>query len=165
MVIELTKIEEHTVDDALFLVPEGYSLIDEEQPTTPTEPVKTDPAFPEWMEGAQTAELVELPLEKVMMAGEMVRIKVMAGMDIFVFGTNNHGGKSTFHAIPCLNGKPIDDPSVVFAEYGNTRTFNFVMAGQAWPTTVTETPDQADIVLVRVDQGQVMMKMEYTKKP
>jgi len=40
-----------------------------------------------------------------------------------------------------------------------------MMEGQARPTTLTETPDQADMVLIRVDQGQVMMKMEYTNKP
>ena len=163
--VELTNIKESAIDDELFAVPEGYAVMGEEQPQTPDEPVETGPAFPEWMKDAPSAELVELPLEKVMLAGEMVRIKVLAGKDIFVFGTNNHGGKSVFLAIPCLNGKPIDDSSKVFAEYGETRMFSFVMEGQAWPTSLTETPDQADEVLVRVDEGQVNMRMEYTKKP
>ncbi|MCK5124627.1 MAG: DUF4412 domain-containing protein [candidate division Zixibacteria bacterium] len=165
MVVELINIKEGAVDDALFAVPEGYTLIAEEQPPPPAEPVKEKPLFPDWMKDAASAELVELPLEKVMVAGDMIRIKVMAGMNIAVFGTNNHGGNSTFYAIPCLNGEPIDEPSAVFAEYGSTRAFSMMMQGQLWPTTLTETPDQADIVLVRVEEGQVMMKIEYNKKP
>ncbi|MCP4566198.1 MAG: DUF4412 domain-containing protein [FCB group bacterium] len=165
MVIELANIKETAIDDGLFVVPEGYTIMGDDPPAAPAEPVKQDSGFPEWMKDAASAELVQLPLEKVMLAGEMIRVEVMAGKDIFVNGINNHGGNSTFNAIPCLNGKPIEDPSVVFSEYGGTRTYNLMMEGQARPTTLTETPDQADMVLIRVDQGQVMMKIEYNKKP
>ncbi len=165
MLVELTNITEGAVDDKLFAVPKGYTFIGEEPPPPAAEPAQEKSDFPDWMNNTASAELVELPLEKAMMAGDMIRIKILAGHDIFLMGNNNHDGNSTFYTIPCLNGKPIDESSVVFAEYGETRTVNMMMQGQMWPATLTETPDQADIVLVRVEEGQVIMKIEYNKKP
>jgi len=79
-------------------------------------------------------------------------------------GTNVQSGSSTFLAVPFLNGKPIDDPSMVFAEYGESRMHELMMEGVAWPATLTQTPEQADEVVVRVEVGQVKMAIEYTEK-
>jgi len=165
-ILELRNIEETTIDDGIFEIPEGFSIIEAPQPQAVVQPEETAPSFPDWVAAATTsAELVTLPLERVMAAGDMIRIKVVAGKEIFVLGTNVQSENSTFLAVPFLNGKPIDDPSMVFSEYGESRMHELMMEGVAWPATLTETPEQADEVVVRVEVGQVKMAMEYTEKP
>jgi len=161
----LSNIKESTVDDALFKVPDGYTKIGEEEPSTPVEPAKQGSNYPEWMKDVSSVEFAELPTEKVMLEGEMIRIKVVAGKDIFIMGTNVQSGNSTFFAVPYLNGQPIDDSSVVFSEYGDSRMHNLMMEGVAWPATLTETPEQADEVIVRVGEGKIKMAFEYSGKP
>jgi len=163
-ILELRNIEETVIDDGLFKVPEGFSVMEPSQPQTAVQPEEAAPLFPDWVASAISAELVTLPLEQVMAAGDMIRIKVVAGREIFVLGTNVQSGSSTFLAVPFLNGKPIDDPSVVFAEYGESRMHELMMEGVAWPATLTETPEQADEVVVRVEEGQVKMAIEYTEQ-
>ncbi|MCP4566196.1 MAG: hypothetical protein GY841_01310 [FCB group bacterium] len=163
--VKMTNIKDSTIGDELFEVPEEYTAVGGEQSQTQDQFVEREPVFPEWMKDASAAELVELPMKKELLAGEMIRIKVLAGKDIFVLAINNNDGKSVFLAIPCLGGQPIDDPSKVFAEYGETRMYRMEIQDQAWPMNLTETPDQADEVLIRVDKGQVNMLTQYTNKP
>jgi len=59
-------------------------------------------------------------------------------------------------AVPFLNGEPIMDPSI--------RAISLMMAGQFWPVTGSETPGEADEIVVRVDQGSVNVKAEYVAK-
>jgi len=163
-VVELTNIKETVIDDGLFELPDGFTAMKESQPVTETKSEKTTPGFPEWVSNVTSAEFVTLPFEQAMSSGDMVRIKVKEGKGIWVMGTNNHGGESTFLTVPFLNGQPIDDPSVVFAEYGQSRMYEMMMEGQSWPVTLSETPGEADEVVIRVDQGEVKIKAEYTAK-
>ena len=164
MVTELKNIKESAIDDGLFELPEGFSAMEESQPVTETQPEETTPEFPEWVSNVTSAEFITLPFEQVMSSGDMIRIKVKEGKNIWVMVTNNHGGESTFLTVPFLNGQPIDDPSVVFAEYGQTRMYEMMMEGQGQPVSLDETPSEADEVVVRVDQGEVKIKAEYTVK-
>ncbi len=164
MVAELKNIKESPIDDGLFELPEGFSAMEESQPVTETQPEETTPDFPEWVSNVNSAEFITPPFEQVMSSGDMIRIKVKEGKNIWVMATNNHGGKSTFLTVPFLNGRPIDDPSVVFAEYGQTRMYEMMIQGQGWPVSLDETPSEADEVVVRVDQGEVKIRAEYTVK-
>jgi len=164
-ILELRNIEETIIDDGLFQVPEGFSVMEVPQPQEVVQPEETGPSFPDWVAAATTSsELVTLPLERVMAAGDMIRIKVIAGKEIFVLGTNVQSESSTFLAVPFLNGKPIDDPSVVFSEYADSRMYELMFEGVARPISLTETPEQADEVVVRVEVGEVKMAIEYTEK-
>ncbi len=164
VIAELKNIRESDIDDGLFELPEGFSAMEEPQPVTETQPVETTPDFPEWVGNVTSAEFVTLPFEQVMSSGEMIRIKVKKDKNIWVMATNNHSGESVFLTVPFLAGKPIDDPSVVFAEYGQTRMYELMMEGQGWPVSLDETPSDADEVVIRVDQGEVKIKAEYTVK-
>ena len=164
-IFELRNIKETTIEDGLFKIPEGFSNIESSQSQAVVQPEETAPLFPDWVANANSAELVTLPLERVMKAGDMIRIKVVAGKEIFAMGTNVQSGNSTFFAVPYKDGKPIDDSSVVFSEYGDSRMHNLMMEGIAWPATLTETPEQADEVIVCVEEGEVKMAIEYTGKP
>ena len=69
MILELRNIEETTIDDGLFEIPEGFSVMELPQPQAVVQPVETAPSFPDWVATATTsAELVTLPLERVMAA-------------------------------------------------------------------------------------------------
>lgn len=156
-VVELKNIKESAVDDGMFVLPEGFSLMEESQPVTETQPEETASDFPEWVADVSAAEIMTLPFEKVMSAGDMVRIKVKDGQNIFIQATNNHGDNSTFMAVPFLNGKPVVDPA--------TKANSLMMAGQFWVVTAEETPGEADEIVVRVEQGEVNIKAEYMAKP
>jgi len=164
MAAELKNIKESDIDDGMFELPEGFSAMEEPQPAAETVPEETTPDFPEWVSNVTTAKFVTPPFERVMSSGDMIRIKVENGRNIWIMATNNHGGESTFLAVPFLKGRPIDDPSVVFAEYGETRMYEMMMEGQGWPVTLDETPGEADEVVVRVEQGDVKIEAEYTTK-
>lgn len=164
VVAELENIKESDIDDGLFELPEGFSAMEEPEPITETQPEETTPDFPEWVSNVASADFITPPFEQVMSSGDMIRIKVVEGKNIWVMATNNHGGESTFLTVPFLNGQPIDDPSVVFAEYGQTRMYEMMIQGQGWPVSLDETPGEADEVVVRVEQGEVKIKAEYTVK-
>jgi hypothetical protein len=156
MVAELKNIKESVIDEVLFELPEGYSAMEESQPATQTQPEATTSKFPEWVADVPSAKIMTPPFEQVMSAGDIVRIKVKDGQNIFIQTTNNHGDNSNFMAVPFLNGKPIMDPSI--------RAVSLMMAGQFWPVTAGETTGEADEIVVRVDQGEVNVKAEYTAK-
>ena len=157
MVAELKNVKESAIDDGLFELPEGFSVMEEPQPVTEAQPEEMTADFPEWVADVSTAEFITLPSEQVMSTGDIVRMKVKDGQDIFIQATNNHEDDSDFMVVPFLDGKPIVDPS--------TRVTNLMMAGQFWPVTAGETLDEADEIVVRVDQGEVKIKVEYMAKP
>ena len=157
MVAELTNVVESAVDDGLFELPEGFSAMEETPPVTEAPPQETTSSFPEWVADVSAAKFITLPFEQVMSAGDIVRMKVKDGQDIFIQATNNHWDNSDFMVVPFLDGKPIVDPS--------TRVTSLMMAGQFWPVTAGETPSEADEIVVRVDQGEVNIKAEYMAKP
>lgn len=163
-VAELKNIKESDIDDGLFELPEGFSAMEEPEPVTEVQPEKEAPDFPEWVGKVASAEFITPPFERVMSSGDMIRIRVKEGRSIWVMATNSHGGESVFLTVPFLAGLPIDDPSVVFAEYGETRMYELMMEGQGWPVTLDETPGEADEVVIRVEQGKVTIKAEYTVK-
>jgi hypothetical protein len=99
-----------------------------------------------------------------MKSGKMVRIKVEDGKNIWLMATNNHGGESILLMVPFLNGQPIDDSSVIYSDYFPTRKFEMMMAGQGRPFTLEETPSEANEVVIRVDQGEVEIQVEYNAK-
>lgn len=163
-VVELKNVKESAIDDGLFELPEGYSVMEEPQPAAQTQPEETTPDFPEWLNNVNSAELATPPFDQIMSSGSMIRIKVVEGKSIWVMITNNHGGNTTYFTIPCLNGQPIDDPSVIFAEYGMSKMYKMTMEGEGRPFSFLETPGEADEIVIRVDQGEVKIKAEYNAK-
>lgn len=155
-VVELKNIKESTIDNGLFELPEGFTAMEEAQPVAETQPEATGSKFPVWVAEVPSAKIMTLPFEQIMSAGDIVRIRVLDGQNIFIQATNNHEGDSNFLAVPFLNGEPIMDPSI--------RAISLMMAGQFWPVTAGETPGEADEIVVRVDHGSVNVKAEYVAK-
>ena len=155
-VVELKNIKESDIDNGLFELPDGFTAMEESQPVAETQPKVTASKFPKWVADVPSAKIMTLPFEQIMSAGDIVRIKVKDGQNIFIQATNNHGDDSNFLAVPFLNGEPIMDPSI--------RAISLMMAGQFWPVTAGETPGEADEIVVRVDQGSVNVKAEYVAK-
>lgn len=64
--LELRNIEETVVDEELFNIPEGFSILEVPQARTASPPETAVPAFPAWVASVASAELATLPLERLL---------------------------------------------------------------------------------------------------
>ena len=143
--MELKNIKEGEVKEELFTLPAGYNKV--------TEPGQRAVEVPDWATGIESSEIAKPPFERRMSPEEIVRVKVEAGKGIKVDGVNNIEGNSAFTAVPFKDGKPIKEPSMF--------TYNLTWKGANWSTPFRYTPDEADEIVVRVREGDVLIKVEW----
>lgn len=143
--MELRNIKEGKPDGELFAMPAGYTKV-----TDPSaRPVET----PDWAEHLESVEIVQPPFERLMSAEDIVRVKVESGKGIKVDGINDIDGNSAFMPVPFKEGRPIKKPSMY--------TYNLTWKGANWPTPFKLTPADADEIVIRVNQGSVLIKVEW----
>ncbi len=143
--MELRNIKEGKPDGELFAMPAGYTKVTD----LSARPVET----PDWAEQLESVEIVQPPFERLMSAEDIVRVKVESGKGIKVDGINDIEGNSAFMPVPFKDGRPIKKPSMY--------TYNLTWKGANWPTPFKLTPADADEIVIRVNQGTVLIKVEW----
>ena len=144
MSMELKNIQGGPVDDTLFQIPAGYEKM--------KKPGKMQVSVPDWAREVPSAPVMNPPFRHGMSTEEIIRVKVEPGMEIKVNGKNEIDGRSAFTAVPFLNGKPIEDPSM--------STYNLLRKGQSMGVTRKETTREADEIVIRIGKGKVTVKVE-----
>jgi len=136
-VMELINIKEETVDDGLFKIPEGYKeAIDPRDLPVP---------IPDWAKDIESKPVMQPPFDKVMAAGEIIRIKTEPGKSIWVRGKSTGDGEASAKAIPFKDGRPLKEL---------TMYNNFAMKGTICARR-HETAREADYVVIYVEEGNV----------
>jgi hypothetical protein len=143
--MELGNIEVKNLDDKLFVMPAGYTKM-----SRPKERVIELPA---WAERVASAEYVKPPFQQMMLDEEIVRVKVVAGKGVKVMATNKLDDNSAFMTVPFKNGKPINDPTMYL--------YNMSWNGETWNPSFKLTPEDADELVIRVEQGTIDVKIEH----
>ncbi len=139
---EVSEIVEAPVDESLFEIPADYSNQDMSSLLVDT---------PEWASQVSSEPTMVPPFELNLTEGEMVRIKVEPGKDIDVSGRSLTAGNSAFTVVPFQNGRPVVDPSM--------GTMNLSEEGQGVRFRRSETIQEADEIVVRVREGEVMISV------
>ena len=139
-VIEVTSIQEGPVEDSVFQVPSGYTLA----------AAPAAPPMPEWVRDVPAALVVKPPYQRRMSAGEIIRVKVEAGKEIKVSeeGETENQTDAQVTAVPFRGGKPTQDPSY---------TTSSASWGIVGTSTFSDTPQEADEIVVRVNKGVVLI--------
>lgn len=151
--VELKNIQEGPVADSLFLVPAGYAKMASPVKGRGAAPAQAAAPAPDWAGSVASAPTVQLPYQRSMSAGEIIRVKVQVGKVIYVEGKNEIAGPSTFLVVPFLNGKPIKDPSKTAHSLTNE--------GQGEALDCYESTKQADEIVIRVQEGKVVIKVKH----
>ena len=76
MFVELSNIQETSVDDGLFALQSGY--------TKWIHPSKRPIPMPEWAKDLASQPVLTLPFEKEMAAGDIARIKVQQAKSVWL---------------------------------------------------------------------------------
>ncbi|MGB7054642.1 MAG: DUF4412 domain-containing protein [bacterium] len=142
--MQLENIKTGSLEDILFTLPDGYAKIEE-----PGEP---EIELPVWAEQIESAKYAELPFEQMMLDEEIVRVKITVGKGVKVSGTNKITDRSAFMAVPFKDGVPIKEPTMYL--------YNLTEEGQTWGNTFRLTSYEADEIIVRVEEGTIMLKLE-----
>jgi outer membrane lipoprotein-sorting protein len=140
----MDNIKTGTIEDALFVLPDGYTKMEE--------PGKPEIELPAWTENIASAKYVEPPFEQMMLDEEILRVKVIEGRGVKISGANALAERSAFMAVPFMEGRPIIDPTMY--------TFNLSYEGQTWSNTFRLTPYEADEIIVRVEEGTITLTLE-----
>jgi outer membrane lipoprotein-sorting protein len=138
------NIKTGKIEDVLFVLPDGYTKMEESG--------KPEIELPAWIENIASAKYVEPPFEQMMLDEEILRVKVVEGRGVKISGTNELAERSAFMAVPFMEGRPISDPTMYM--------FNLTYEGQTWSNTFRLTTYEADEIIIRVEEGTIMLKLE-----
>jgi hypothetical protein len=147
-------------DETVVRVNKGRLLIGVNQCASELDDCPDLPAFldlsvlPDWVREVPFASFVQLPFARTMSAGEMIRVKTEAGKHIDVSGEaeTEKGGDATFTAVAFRSAKPIQDPSDT-----NSSTTSPVSKGMISTFGFSQTLQEADEIVVRVNKGRVLI--------
>ena len=142
--MELKNIKEHKLEEEMFAMPAGYTKM--------KDPGERSIEVPDWAERFESIEVVNPPFARIMSADDMVRVKVESGKGIKVNGENQLDDNSAFMAVPFKDGRPTKEPTMYL--------YNLNYEGQSWVNTFRLTPFEADEIIIRVEQGTIMLKLE-----
>jgi hypothetical protein len=135
--MELKNIKEEPVEQVLFELPMGYKpAVDPEDIPVPV---------PDWAENLDKAPVMKPPFEKVMKAGDVIKIKTEPGMSIWIRGESTSDAEAVAKAIPFKDGHPVKEPKM----YNN-----FAMKGTICDRR-HETPAEADYIVIHIEKGEV----------
>ena len=139
--VELLTLRAGPVEDSLFKLPEGYSLMKEPEPEVPA-----------WAAQVPSTPVLTPPFEKTLKAGEMVRVLPVAGRHISLSVTNRGKESSAFFSVAFGKGRPLSEPG------GNTMNLD---EAQEVSAVHTETPAQAEAIVMRVVRGSLHFKAAW----
>ena len=139
--VELTDISEGAVDDALFLIPEGYSVW--------VDPADLPAEVPEWAKDLESAPVMTPPFEKTMTAGEIIRVPVVPGKSVWSKAVDQSEDANA-KAIPFKDGRPLKEPS----NYNNIAEKGFICDRR------NETSHEADEIVFYVYKGSFTAKVK-----
>ena len=135
--VELSNISEGVPAAELFEIPKGFAAWVDPK-SLPVDP-------PEWAGEIATAPVMVPPFEKIMAAGEMVRVKIEAGKSLAVKGVGQSEVEATAKVIPFKGINPTEVESYFnnFAQQGVICDRRHEMSGEA------------DEFIIRVYEGNV----------
>lgn len=145
--VELRNIKRGPQDVALFAMPAGYKLVQVQQEEEPQ---------PKWIGQVAAAPVLAVPFEKTLAAGGIVRMRPQAGRWIEIEGANAGPGQGTFTEAPFKHGKYTGD--------GSMSSFT-VDPNNSGIMKVGTGPDQADEIVVCVDEGTLTIKTAFVAAP
>ena len=141
--IELRNIQRGPQDAALFAVPADYKL----------KVVKDEPTpQPEWAGQVASAPLLTLPFERTLPEGGILRMRPQTGKGITFQGTNVGKGQGSFTMATFKGGKLMENSSM---------SGLVLDPKDSGSMTQAEGLDQADEIVVRVDQGTMKIKATF----
>ncbi len=141
--MNLTAIEVGPVDTAVFATPEDFTPM----PAPGEEPVEV----PEWAAEVASAPVLTPPFEQAMAAGDIIRVKVQPGKDIWVKATDQSGDDVSAKAVPFKDGVPIRNLDM----YNNFAQHGVVCERRG------ETEAEADEIVIRVSKGGMTILGKY----
>lgn len=142
-IMALTNIVEGAVDDAKFVIPEGYTAwVDPE--TLPIEP-------PEWAKGIESAPIMTPPFEITMKAGEIIRVLPEDNKTLSVKCRSIDTTEAVTYIRPFKDGRPIYRSE----RYGNASMNGVICARRH------ETPIEADEFVFYVQSGEITANAKW----
>lgn len=136
--LELRNIKPGPQDPALFALPAGYKLIEEEKVPVP-----------EWAGQIAGAPVLSPPFERTLAEGAILRMRPQAGRKISLTATNPGRETSTLTAIGFKDGRPRHDPGMSTAS---------LEPGQSLGMVFADTSDEADEIIIRISRKSVKIK-------
>ncbi len=143
--MELSNIKSESVAADLFVLPEGL----ERMPAPGEQRVEV----PDWAGDLAEAEFVTPPFSKEMAAGEMVKVKPVAGKMFQATAVNLLDTNMAIVVVPFKNGRPLVSPSMY--------TMNVSEKGAGATLGSDETPYEADEIVVRLAGGKATVEGEF----
>lgn len=138
---EISYISEGPVESSVFAIPPGYAKM--------AAPGAEPPEIPDWASRVSKSPVVTPPVEKVMTAGDMIRIKVQPGRSVWVRATGS-SDDAVAKAVPFKDGAPIKSVSMYS---------NFGQRGVICDRR-NETAAEADEIVVRAFEGTMTVQVK-----
>ncbi len=139
--VELSNIRTEPQDPSLFTIPSDYVM-------TPQMP---EP-LPEWAKQVKDSPVLTPSFEKNLNEGEIIIIRPKAGYKITLNATNVHKETSTLTVVPFKNGNPVHDPMMTTCSFEPKDSVKMENS---------ETPDEADDIVVRISKGKIALKATF----
>ncbi len=140
---ELRNIKAGPQDASLFTVPAGYQLKIQQA---------EEERQPDWVGQVARAPLVNLPVEKTLKEGGIVRVRTRAGRWVNVEGTNVGQGQASFTVLPFKGGKSLGTSEMATTD---------VDVGNPGAMSIGSQPKNADEIAIRVGAGTLKLKITY----
>ncbi|MEN8178755.1 MAG: VWA domain-containing protein [Pseudomonadota bacterium] len=137
--VELRNIRQDAVDPELFAVPAGFRRV-ERMPIAP----------PAWAKGIPGAPVMKPPINKILSAPQIIRVKITPGTQLKVLGKRQGQAKATFTAGAFKDGRPVKSFSSFTPDADGARS----------GVTYKQTPAEADEVVIYVRRGTLLMAVE-----
>lgn len=137
---EVTGVRKEKIDPSFFEVPQDYRQLSH-----------FPFPIPEWARQVGVAPVVTAPDEKLLAAGQIIKVPLVKGKIIRINGFRQGEGNASYQAVAFKNGEPASDPERNTYSQGARKTFH-------------ETPDQADEVVIRVVEGAMRINIELMEK-
>ncbi|MFT3829145.1 MAG: hypothetical protein QM691_05490 [Opitutaceae bacterium] len=139
--LELRGITPGAQDTALFALPLGFSVLREPE----------EEPLPDWAPQVANAPEIAPPFQRTFTAGSIIRLRPQAGRHLRIVGRSANGASCTFTSVGFKDGRPRANPiHEQMTIEGDTEV----------TTTRPESPVEADIVVIRVSNGSVALKVE-----
>ena len=139
MNLEVREIQEGPVADSLVQIPAGYTLAEEHEVNAPP-----------WLKEVACAPVVSVPDQRVLSAGQIIRLQLAAGQRVDIICKDANGANWT--AVPFIDGKPTGEiPMNTWdmgqADSGTTLTRSFGSASGG-PTEVVVRMNKGSATLI-----------------
>ncbi|NNG01074.1 MAG: VWA domain-containing protein [Desulfobacteraceae bacterium] len=143
-IVELTDIEGISVDLSRFRVPVDYQKVDQM-------PIP----LPVWAGDIKDAPVLKPPFEKRLAAGQMLRVEPVVDYDIHLVFQNPTSRMSNYLSVAFKDSRPLR----------RTSGYNLSANSSGTLSTHKESPSQADVIIVRANSGDIIVRADLAEAP